>query len=109
MMREWAGWALDTAVARGASYADVRVLDLRNCALSTKNGKFAPSSGNFPRVNVLTRLSSRAQPACGRQARDLLLMGEKRYYIYILASRSRNLYTGTTSRRGTSRFLPRSF
>jgi len=96
-MRDWAQWALDTAVVRGASYADVRVLDLRNCALSTKKGKLAPSSGDFPRVNVLIKLSSRAQPACGRQARDLLLMGEKRYYIYILASRSRNLYTGITN------------
>ncbi|MBI4462535.1 MAG: TldD/PmbA family protein, partial [Acidobacteria bacterium] len=38
-MREWAAWALDTAKVRGASYADVRVIDLRSRALSTKNGK----------------------------------------------------------------------
>ncbi len=39
MMRDWALWALDTATARGASYADVRVLDLRSRILSTKNGQ----------------------------------------------------------------------
>lgn len=38
-MEEFANWALDTAIARGASYADVRVVDLRTRALSTKNGK----------------------------------------------------------------------
>ena len=38
-MKEWAQWALDTAAARGASYADVRVLDARHRTLSTKNGK----------------------------------------------------------------------
>ncbi|MFQ5927874.1 MAG: PmbA/TldA family metallopeptidase, partial [Terriglobia bacterium] len=38
-MREWAGWALDTAKLHGASYADVRVVDLRGRTLSTKNGK----------------------------------------------------------------------
>ncbi|MFQ5816588.1 MAG: TldD/PmbA family protein [Terriglobia bacterium] len=38
-MREWAGWALDTAKVRGATYADVRVIDLRGRSLSTKNGK----------------------------------------------------------------------
>ncbi len=39
MMREWAGWALDTAQVRGATYADVRVVDTRARGLSTKNGK----------------------------------------------------------------------
>jgi len=39
MIREWAGWALDTAKVRGASYADVRVVELRHRALSTKNGQ----------------------------------------------------------------------
>ncbi|MFQ5662248.1 MAG: TldD/PmbA family protein [Terriglobia bacterium] len=39
MMRDWAQWALDTAAARGATYADVRVLDTRQRTLSTKNGK----------------------------------------------------------------------
>ncbi len=38
-MKEFAGWALDTAKARGASYADVRVVDLRQRYLSTKNGQ----------------------------------------------------------------------
>ena len=38
-MREWANWALDTAKTRGATYADVRVLDARHRNLSTKNGQ----------------------------------------------------------------------
>jgi len=37
-MRDFAKQALDTAVARGASYADVRVMDIRQRYLSTKNG-----------------------------------------------------------------------
>jgi len=38
-MKDIAGWALDTAKARGATYADVRVVDLRQRYLSTKNGQ----------------------------------------------------------------------
>ncbi|MBI4467028.1 MAG: TldD/PmbA family protein [Acidobacteria bacterium] len=38
-MRDWAQGALDTATARGAGYADVRVLDACTRTLSTKNGK----------------------------------------------------------------------
>ncbi len=38
-MKEMAGWALETARVRGASYADVRVVDERQRALATKNGK----------------------------------------------------------------------
>jgi TldD protein len=38
-MKEIAGWALDTAKAHGATYADVRVVDLRQRYLSTKNGR----------------------------------------------------------------------
>jgi TldD protein len=38
-MKQLAGWALDTAKARGATYADVRVVDLRQRYLSTKNGQ----------------------------------------------------------------------
>ena len=38
-MKEWAQNALDTAHARGASYADVRVMDTRQRFLSTKNGQ----------------------------------------------------------------------
>src|SRR4051812_33450435 len=34
-----ADWALNTATQRGAGYADVRVVDHRQRALSTKNGK----------------------------------------------------------------------
>ncbi|HEX5482188.1 MAG TPA: TldD/PmbA family protein [Terriglobia bacterium] len=38
-MKEYAHNALDTALARGASYADVRVMDTRQRYLSTKNGR----------------------------------------------------------------------
>jgi TldD protein len=38
-MKEIARWALDTAKAHGATYADVRVVDLRQRYLSTKNGR----------------------------------------------------------------------
>ncbi len=38
-MKDIARWALDTAKARGATYADVRVMDLRQRYLSTKNGR----------------------------------------------------------------------
>jgi TldD protein len=38
-MEEWANLAIDTAKARGASYADARVVDLRYRELSTKNGQ----------------------------------------------------------------------
>jgi TldD protein len=39
IMKDIAGWALDTAKAHGATYADVRVVDLRQRYLSTKNGR----------------------------------------------------------------------
>jgi TldD protein len=38
-MKDFAKWALDTAVKRGASYADVRVVGNRERFLSTKNGE----------------------------------------------------------------------
>lgn len=38
-MRDFAHRALDTALARGASYADVRVMDIRQRYLSTRNGQ----------------------------------------------------------------------
>jgi TldD protein len=38
-MKEFATWALDTALARAATYAEVRVLDTRQRFLSTKNGQ----------------------------------------------------------------------
>src|SRR5258708_5838128 len=39
MMRDFANRALDTEKLRGATYADARVMDIRNRNLSTKNGK----------------------------------------------------------------------
>jgi TldD protein len=38
-MKEWAQNALDTAKAQGATYADARVIDIRQRYLSTKNGQ----------------------------------------------------------------------
>src|SRR5438105_10666440 len=38
-MKQIAQWAIDTANQRGASYADARLVDERQRALSTKNGK----------------------------------------------------------------------
>jgi len=38
-MRDLANWALDTAKRRGASYSDVRVMDIRQRDISTKNGE----------------------------------------------------------------------
>ena len=38
-MQEWAALALETAKARGASFADARVVDTRLRDLSTKNGE----------------------------------------------------------------------
>jgi TldD protein len=43
-MKDLASWALDTASQRGATYADVRVVDDRSRALSTKNGKIGNAS-----------------------------------------------------------------
>jgi TldD protein len=39
MMQEWASTAIDTSKRRGASYADVRVMDIRHRDISTKNGE----------------------------------------------------------------------
>ena len=38
-MKDFAQWSLDTALARGASYAEARVEDIRERYLSTKNGR----------------------------------------------------------------------
>ena len=38
-MYDIAAWGLDAAVASGASYADVRVIEERHRSLTTKNGK----------------------------------------------------------------------
>jgi TldD protein len=43
-MKHVCQWALDTATAGGASYADVRVIAQRSRALSTKNGKVGNAS-----------------------------------------------------------------
>jgi TldD protein len=43
-MKSIARLALDTAVARGASYADARLVAMRNRSLSTKNGKVGHAS-----------------------------------------------------------------
>ena len=43
-MKYLANWALNAAVQRGASYADVRVVAQRSRALSTKNGKVGSAS-----------------------------------------------------------------
>ena len=39
MMRQWAASAIETAKHRGASYADVRVMDIRHRDISVKNGE----------------------------------------------------------------------
>ena len=38
-MQDYVNWALETAKRRGASYADVRVMDIRHREISTKNGE----------------------------------------------------------------------
>jgi len=43
-MKHVANWALNVAMQRGASYADVRVIAQQNRALSTKNGKVGNAS-----------------------------------------------------------------
>src|ERR1700722_930691 len=43
-MRDIASWALNVALSRRASYADVRLADDRSRALSTKNGKVGGAS-----------------------------------------------------------------
>ena len=39
MMQECVNWALERAHVRGATYADARVMDIRQRELSTKNGQ----------------------------------------------------------------------
>lgn len=43
-MKEIASWVLDTTGQRGAAYADVRIVNDRNRALATKNGKIGNAS-----------------------------------------------------------------
>ncbi|MFZ3215471.1 MAG: TldD/PmbA family protein [Candidatus Acidiferrales bacterium] len=39
MMQDWASWAIETARRRGATYSDVRVMDIRQRDIATKNGE----------------------------------------------------------------------
>jgi TldD protein len=43
-MKEIAGWALETAKLRGATLAEARIVDERDRALATKNGKIGSAS-----------------------------------------------------------------
>jgi TldD protein len=45
-MKEIASWALNTAKSRGASFCDLRIVDERNRALATKNGKVGHASSS---------------------------------------------------------------
>jgi len=80
-MKDWANWALETAGARGATYADVRVMDLRQRELSTKNGEvgtLAESESLGIGVRVIAdgawgfastdRLTRQSVQACAAQA-----------------------------------------
>jgi TldD protein len=39
MMQDWANWGIETAKLRGATYADARVMDIRQRDISAKNGE----------------------------------------------------------------------
>ncbi len=43
-MKDLASWAINTATQRGATYADIRVVNDRSRALATKNGKIGNAS-----------------------------------------------------------------
>ena len=43
-MQDWGNWALETAKLRGATYADARVMDIRQRDISTKNGEIGTLS-----------------------------------------------------------------
>jgi TldD protein len=43
-MKQIGDWALNTATSRGATYAEARIVDLRERSLATKNGKIASAS-----------------------------------------------------------------
>lgn len=43
-MKNVGSWALDTATSRGATYAEIRIVDERNRALGTRNGKIGTAS-----------------------------------------------------------------
>src|SRR5713226_3019984 len=46
MMQEWANWGIETAKLRGATYADARVMDIRQRDISTKNGEVGTLAEN---------------------------------------------------------------
>ena len=81
MMQELANSAIETAKRRGASYADVRVMDIRHRDISTKNGEVgtlaeAESLGIGIRViaggawgfSSTDRLTSEGVQACAAEA-----------------------------------------
>src|SRR5690349_23598161 len=45
-MKQISDWAINTATARGASYADARIVDDRQRSLATKNGKIGHASAS---------------------------------------------------------------
>src|SRR5262244_1585054 len=58
VMKHIADWALNTATQRGASYADVRIVDDRQRSLATKNGKVGhAASGESLGVGVRVLVS----------------------------------------------------
>src|SRR5260370_35867640 len=72
-MKQIADWALNTVTQRGAGYADVRIVDDRQRALATKNGKVghaasAESLGIGVRVLVSDSWGFAATDAPGRDA-----------------------------------------
>jgi TldD protein len=68
-MYEWVILALETASARGASFADARVMDIRQRDLSTKNGEI----GNLAEMESLgLGLRAMAQGCWGFAATDRL-------------------------------------
>jgi TldD protein len=80
-MQDWANWALETARVRGATYADARVMDIRQRELSTKNGEvgtLAESESLGIGVRVIAqgawgfastdRLTRKGVQACAAQA-----------------------------------------
>ena len=85
-MKEFATWGLDTALARGATYVDVRVMDIRQRYLSTKNGQaaqvresesrglgvraLAEGAWGFAATDDLTRTEHRSDGSSGRGNRS---------------------------------------
>ncbi len=66
-MKGIASWALDTAAQRGASYCDVRIVDERQRALATKNGKVS-HAGDSESLGIGVRVI--AEGAWGFAATD---------------------------------------